>query len=149
MAATKRRVLATLAAAAALALAEAAWAGDPAAGERAFGKCKTCHAVVDGGGAVIVKGGRTGPNLWGLPGRTAGTEAGFRRYKTSLVAAGAAGLAWNEADFLAYVKDPRAFLRERLDDPKARSGMTFRLNDAQAAEDIWAFLASVSPEPDG
>lgn len=125
----------------------AAASGNPAAGEKTFNKCKACHAIVDADGATIVKGGKTGPNLWGLPGRTAGTEPNFKRYKKALVAAGEAGLVWNEADFLAYAQDPTEFLRERLGDKKARSGMTFKLRDEGDAADIWSFISSVSPEP--
>ncbi len=118
--------------------------GDAAAGEKAFGKCKSCHSITDGGGNVVVKGGKTGPNLWGLPGRTAGTQSDFKRFKKSVVEAGEAGLVWNEAEFLAWVQDPTGFLKATLDDSKARSGMSFRLRNEEDAKDIWAFIASVS-----
>ena len=98
-------------------------------------------------GNDIVKGGKTGPNLWGLPGRTAGADADFGRYKDSIVAAGEAGLTWDEAHFVTYVQDPNAFLKEYLDDPKARSGMAFRARKEEDALNVWAYIASVSPEP--
>lgn len=118
--------------------------GDAAAGEKAFGKCKSCHTIADGDGNVVVKGGKTGPNLWGLPGRTAGTDGDFKRYKKSLVAAGDGGLTWDEAGFVEYVQDPTAFLKANLDDSKARSGMSFRLRNEEEATNIWAYIASVS-----
>ena len=120
-------------------------AGDAALGEIAFRQCRACHAIVDADGTEILKGGRNGPNLWGLPGRTAGS-ADFR-YGEAITAAGEAGLAWDEASFLAFVKDPGAFLQEVTGDSDARSGMAFRLRKEEDAVNIWAYIASVSPEP--
>lgn len=122
--------------------------GDAEAGEDAFRQCRSCHSVVDAEGEAIVRGGKTGPNLWGVVGRTAGTEEEFDRYQDSVVAAGEAGLVWDEEQFVAYVQDPGGFLKEYLDDNGARSGMTFRLRDEEDAVNIWAYLASVSPEPE-
>ena len=116
--------------------------GDVAAGEKTFKKCKSCHAIVDPEGEVIVKGGKVGPNLWGVVGRTAGTYEGFR-YGASIVAAGEAGLVWTEEEIVAYVADPKAYLREVLDDSAAKSKMTFKLS--KGAEDVAAYLASLSP----
>lgn len=121
--------------------------GDAEAGEKAFNQCKACHAITDGDGNDIVKGGKTGPNLYGLPGRTAGMSD-FDKYKDSIVAAGEAGLVWDEEHFVSYVQDPNAFLKEYLDDPKARSGMAFRVRKEEDAANIWAYIASVSPEPE-
>ncbi len=121
--------------------------GDAEAGEKAFNQCKACHEIVDADGNSIVKGGKTGPNLWGLPGRTAGAAEGFDKYKKALVAAGEGGLAWDEAQFVVYVQDPNAFLKEVTGDSKARSGMAFRVRKEDDALNIWAYIASVSPEP--
>ena len=118
--------------------------GDAAKGEKEFNKCKSCHMVVAEDGTEIVKGGKTGPNLWGIVGRTAGTYPDFR-YGDDIVAAGEKGLVWDEANFVAYVADPRAYLREYLGDSKAKSNMSFKL--AKGAEDVWAYLASVGPAP--
>ncbi len=115
--------------------------GDVAAGEKAFKKCKSCHAIVDPEGVVIVKGGKVGPNLWGVIGRTAGTYEGFR-YGKSLVQAGENGLVWTQELLVSYIADPKEFLREYLDDPAAKSKMTFRQKDG---DDIGAYLASLSP----
>lgn len=116
--------------------------GDPAKGEKGFNKCKSCHTVTSDAGEVIVKGGRTGPNLWGIVGRTAGTYEGFK-YGADLVAAGEAGLVWDAETFAAFTADPRGFLREHLDDSKAKSKMSFKLR--KGAEDIYAFLAQHGP----
>lgn len=120
-----------------------AGSGDAEAGEREFNKCKSCHMIVADDGTEIVRGGRTGPNLYGIIGRQAGSVEDFR-YGDSLVAAGEAGLEWNEETFVAYVQDPKGFLAEYLDDSSARSKMSFRLRSGM--EDVYAYLVSVGPE---
>lgn len=115
--------------------------GDAAVGEKEFKKCKSCHMIVSDSGDEIVKGGKIGPNLYGVPGRTAGTYPDFK-YGDSVVAAGAAGLVWDAENFEKYVVDPTAFLKEYLDDGSAKSKMTFKLK--KKAEDVWAYLESVS-----
>ncbi|EPX77509.1 c-type cytochrome [Litoreibacter arenae] len=117
--------------------------GDAEAGEKEFKKCKSCHMVVDGDNE-IVKGGKTGPNLFGLPGRVVGSED--FRYGKDLVSVGEAGLVWDEAEFIAYSADPKEWLKEKTGDSKAKSKMSFKLKDAEDAANIWAFLVSVSPE---
>ncbi len=131
-------------AASALMLAGAAFAeGDADAGAKEFNKCKSCHMIVADDGTEIVKGGRTGPNLYGIIGRQAGVQDGFR-YGDSLVAAGEAGLVWDEETFVAYVQDPKGFLAEYLDDSGARSKMSYRLR--KGMEDVYAYLVSVGPQ---
>jgi cytochrome c len=130
-----------IAAATALTLPVVAEAGDAAAGEKEFNKCKSCHMIVSSSDETIVKGGKTGPNLYGVIGRQAGTYPDFR-YGDSIVEAGEAGLVWDEATFLEYVQDPRAFLRTYLDDNSARSKMSFKLN--KGGEDVYAYLVSVT-----
>jgi len=139
---TPIRTLAILAAlgAATPALAE----GDAAAGEKLFKKCKVCHMIVNGDD-VIFKGGKTGPNLYGIIGRTAGTFDDFK-YGKSLIAAGEAGLVWDEELITKYVIDPKAFLKEYLDDGGAKSLMSLRLK--KGGEDVAAYLASVAPAPE-
>lgn len=118
--------------------AGAAQAQDAAMGEKVFARCKACHEIASPDGA-IVRGGKTGPNLYGVIGRTAGT-ADFPRYGDSLRAAGEKGLVWTEESLVDYLKDPTAFLRTYLDDPTARSQMAFKL--PRGAEDVAAFLAT-------
>lgn len=135
-----QRILATLVA---LALTTPAFAeGDVAAGEKAFKKCKSCHMVVNGDD-VIVKGGKTGPNLYGIVGRAAAVQEKFK-YGKSIIAAGEAGLVWDEELLATYVADPKAFLKEFLDDSSAKSKMTYKLK--KGGEDVAAYLASVGPE---
>lgn len=117
--------------------------GDAEAGKKAFNKCKSCHVIADPAGEVIVKGGKTGPNLYGIAGRTAGTYEGFK-YGDSIVQAGENGLVWDETTFAEYVQDPKAFLKTYLDDTAAKSKMTLRLKSG--GEDVYAYIVSVSGE---
>lgn len=126
-------------------LAEGHASGDADAGAKVFAKCKACHSIVADDDTVIERGGKIGPNLYGVYTRQAGSVEDFR-YGDSIVEAGAAGLMWNEADFVSYLADPKKFLAEYLDDKKARSKMAFRLNDDEDAANVWAYLVSVGPE---
>ena len=118
--------------------------GDAEAGEKVFKKCKACHSVIDADGEVIAKGGKNGPNLYGVYTRAAGSVEDFK-YGKSIVAAGEGGLAWDEEQFVSYVADPKKFLRTTLDDKKAKSKMSFKLKDAEDAANVWAYLVSVGP----
>lgn len=125
----------------AAAFAAPATAQDAAAGEKAFGKCKACHSVVAPDGTEIQKGGRTGPNLYGIIGRPVASDPDHS-YGESLAALGATGAVWDAASFAAYVADPAAYLKSALGDEGAKSKMSFKL--ASGAEDIAAYLSSVS-----
>ena len=115
--------------------------GDPAAGEEAFRQCATCHHIVDGAGELIAGRAnvRTGPNIYGVVGRQAGTYEGFR-YRPDIVAAGEAGLVWDQEKITAYLQDPGGFLTETLG-KNARSGMAFQVRDPAEAANLAAFLA--------
>jgi cytochrome c len=115
--------------------------GDASAGEKKIKGCKACHSIVSGSGDVILKGGKTGPNLYGVIGRTAGTYEGYK-YSKSLVAAGEAGLVWDTENLAEFIKNPTKFLRSNLDNEKARSKMSFKLKNGNA--DVAAYLASVA-----
>ncbi|RKT34858.1 cytochrome c [Roseovarius halotolerans] len=118
-------------------------AGDADKGEKEFRKCKACHMIQADDGEMIVKGGRTGPNLYGVIGRTAGSVEDFK-YGDSIVAAGEAGLVWSEENIVPYVEDPKAFLAEQTGDSGARSKMTFKL--PKGGEDVAAYLATFSAQ---
>ena len=108
------RTIATLligAAIAAPAYAESHSVGDVAAGEKAFRKCATCHVVRDDEGQVLAgKKAKTGPNLFGIIGRQAGSIEGFR-YGKSIIAAGEAGLIWDLEKFTIYARIRRPSFR--------------------------------------
>lgn len=136
-----RPVFITALAAALLALpAAVARAGDPAAGEAEWRQCRSCHMIVSPAGETIQRGGRVGPNLYGIVGRQAGTVEGFR-YSPALVAAGQNGLVWTEETFVAYVTDPTGFIRSFTGDASARSPMNYQMRSGAA--DMFAYLASL------
>lgn len=130
-------------------LAAPAFAGghaDVAAGEEAFSQCQTCHVVEDDDGNVLAgRNAKQGPNLYNIVGRQAGSVEGFR-YRPSIVEAGEAGLVWTEEALVAYLQDPNGYLREVLDNNRARSGMAYRVRTEEEAVNLAAFLASVSPD---
>lgn len=123
-------------------LAAPAFAGDAAKGENEFKKCKACHSIVADDGTAIVKGGKVGPNLYGVIGRQIGSVPDFK-YGDSIVAAGADGTQWDEAALAAYVADPTAWLKTKLGADDAKSAMSFKL--AKGGEDVAAYLASLKP----
>lgn len=125
------------------ATATSVMAQDAAAGEKEFGKCKACHAITAPDGTAIHKGGKTGPDLYGIIGRTVGSEAAFAaRYKDSIKAVGETGLVWDEAELAAYMTDPKIWLNEKLGVADAKTGMTWKQKAKQA--DIAAYLAAAS-----
>ena len=129
-----------VATAALIALSAPAFAeGDAAKGEKAFKKCKSCHMIVSPDGEEIFKGGKTGPNLYGVVGRVAGSED--FRYKDGLEEAKEAGFVWTEEAIAAYVEDPKAWLGDN--GFAAKTGMSFKLR--KGGEDVAAYLASVAP----
>jgi cytochrome c len=115
-------------------------AGDAEKGAKEFNKCKSCHAIIDPSGNEIVKGGKTGPNLWGVIGRAPGSVPDFK-YGEAIVAVGAAGTVWDEASLVEYTKDPGAWLKAATGDDGAKTKMTFKL--AKGNEDVAAYLATM------
>lgn len=120
----------------------AARAADPAAGEAEFRKCKSCHAIIAPDGTEIQKGGKVGPNLYGVIGRAVGADPDYAdKYGDAILAAGSAGLIWDDAMLAAYLIDPSAWLKDKTGDAAARSKMAFKL--AKGGEDVAAYLASL------
>ena len=72
-------------------------AQDAEAGKKVFTKCAPCHSI--GPGAT----NKVGPNLSGVIGRKAGTEAGFN-YSDAMKNA---GWVWDADIFKEYVADPK------------------------------------------
>ncbi|MEZ5713955.1 MAG: cytochrome C [Paracoccaceae bacterium] len=114
--------------------------GDAAAGEKTFKKCKSCHMIVAPDGTEIQKGGKTGPNLYGVVGRVAGSVEDFK-YGDGLKDAAAAGFVWTPEAIAEYVVDPKAYNDHH--GWTAKTKMTFKLKDG--GEDVAAYLASVAP----
>lgn len=128
----------------------AAAAGDPAKGEKLYNRCSSCHAIIKDG-EVLVKGGITGPNLYGVVGRVAGAENDYRygserlpvgMFTDDMIRAGEEGLVWTEENIAAYSQDPIGFIQEYLNDETARPNMSVKLKTG--ADDIAAYIATFS-----
>ncbi len=131
---TKQRFLPLLLGLAlALSAGQALAAGDAGKGEKVFKKCKACHSLAGGKNKV-------GPSLAGIVGRKAGSAAKYK-YSKSLKAAAAKGLTWDEASLGKYLANPKTYLREYLDDKKAKSKMAFKLRKDGDRDNVIAFLA--------
>ncbi len=115
---------------------------DAEKGEKEFKKCKACHEIVADDGTAIVKGGKTGPNLYGIIGRPAGSVEGFK-YSDVMRESGEKGLIWEEEVMAEYLPDPSKFLEEYSGDAKGKSLMTFKMK--KGGDDVAAYLASVGP----
>jgi len=97
--------------------------GDLENGRRAFARCRSCHTVAEGGSNM------TGPNLYGLFGRTAGTHAGYNYSK----ALKEAGFTWDAQKLDQWLSGPRTFL------PGNKMSFT-GLPDATDRRDVIAYL---------
>lgn len=75
-----------------------AMAGDVAAGEKVYRKCKACHAVEDGKN-------RVGPHLYGIMGREVASVDGFK-YSDAMQAVGG---TWTPEQMDAWLADPKGF----------------------------------------
>jgi len=120
--------------------------GDPVAGAEVFSRqCVACHVIDNPAGEELAgRGAQTGPNLYGVVGRTPGTYPDFE-YGESIVEYGATGAVWDEVNFTGYVQDPTDFLRTALENRRARGKMAFQVRDEQEAHDLYAYLASLVP----
>ncbi|MGE0594858.1 MAG: cytochrome c family protein [Hyphomonadaceae bacterium] len=71
--------------------------GDTARGQRIFAQCATCHSPEEGVN-------RTGPSLYGIVGRRAGSIPGFRYSDANRNS----GITWTEQEMFNYLENPRA-----------------------------------------
>lgn len=104
---------------------------DLAAGEKAFGQCKSCHTLSTDG-----KNG-TGPGLWDLVNREIGVHAGFS-YSPALAAK--AGQHWDWQHLDDFLTRPAAYA------PGTK--MSFNgIRNAQARANLIAWLNTQGPSP--
>lgn len=117
--------------------------GDAAAGEEQFNRqCVACHVVQDASGEVLAgRNAKTGPNLYGVAGRTIGSVEGYR-YGDAIGEVGEAGNAWTEEAFVGFVQNPTGWIRETLDDSRARSKMAYQVREESQAYDLYAYLST-------
>ncbi len=115
--------------------------GDPALGEEQFNRqCVACHVIVDDAGETLAgRNARTGPNLYNVTGRGIAQYPDFA-YGDSIVELGATGEMWTEENLVAYLQDPTGWLREKLDDRRARGKMAYQVRSAEDAQNLYAFL---------
>lgn len=116
--------------------------GDAEKGAKVFNKCKSCHTIASAD-AVIVRGGKVGPNLYGVVGRPLASQEGFN-YGAGIKEAAEKVPAWTQDEIAAYVQNPTGWLDEVSGDAGAKSKMTFKLPKEDEAEDVAAYLASLA-----
>ena len=98
-------------------------AGDPAAGEKVFFKCKTCHQIGPNAKNMI------GPEQNGIEGRKAGVQPGYNYSEANK----SSGVTWDEATFKEYITDPK----KKIPGTK----MVFPgLPNAKDRDDVWAYM---------
>ncbi len=112
-----------------------AGAQDAGKGQSVFNQCKACHMLDR---ALI------GPPLKGVVGRKAGSVSGYS-YSALMKAAGDAGLVWNEAEIIDYLKNPTAYLKAYVAGKNATatgsSKMVFALTNEDQRKNVVAYLA--------
>ncbi|MEF2552819.1 c-type cytochrome [Aurantimonas sp. A2-1-M11] len=109
-----------------------AQAGDAAAGEKVFNRCRACHDVGEGAKNKI------GPQLNDIFGRTAGGLDGYK-YSPVMATAGQEGLVWESETLAAYLADPRGML------PGNRMAFPGLKKEAEVT-DLLAYLATFSQD---
>ena len=109
--------------------AQTVQAQDIAAGEQSFKKCLPCHAV----GADAKN--KVGPLLNGLDNRHSGSVEGYSYSDANKNS----GITWDEAQFLDYIKDPRAKIKG--------TKMIFPgIKNETEAKSLWAYLKQFGPD---
>ena len=99
-------------------------AGDAAAGEKVFAKCKACHQVGAGAKNAVA------PELNGVDGRAAGTAEGYN-YSDAMKGS---GITWSADTFKEFIKNPKAKV------PGTK--MIFQgLSADKDGDDVWAYLS--------
>ena len=99
-------------------------------GQAKVALCKSCHSLIQGGAAM------TGPNLWGVFGRKAGSVADFA-YSAGLKAS---GVVWNAQTLDTWLTNPSAMV--------AGTKMIYLgITDAKDRRDVIAYLKISTTAP--
>ncbi|WP_316859352.1 cytochrome c family protein [uncultured Cohaesibacter sp.] len=119
-----------------LATAAGAFAeGDAANGEQVWKKCTACHQIGEGAKNKV------GPILTGVYGRAIGTVPDFK-YSEGYVALGEQGVTWEEENLMAYLLNPKDYLKDA--GVKNKSKMTYKLKKEEDRADVIAYLKTFS-----
>lgn len=103
----------------------AQFSGDPAAGQRVFMQCQSCHAAEAGAN-------RLGPTLHGVVGRHSGAVSGFNYSQANRDA----GITWTPEKLFQYLENPRRVV--------PGTTMAFAgIGDPQRRADLIAYLATL------
>ncbi len=98
--------------------------GNPAAGEKVFAQCKTCHVVEPGVN-------RVGPSLHGVVGRKSGSVPKYTYSKANKES----GIVWTADKLFVYLEAPQKFMKG--------TKMAFAgLKKPQDRADVIAYLAT-------
>ncbi len=109
-------------------------AGDAVNGKHLAKRCKGCHSFKSGGRQM------TGPNLFGVFGRTAGKNDGFRKYSSDLKQA---DFVWDEASLAAWVCSSKEAIKTLTGNPAAKTRMSVQKKCGKKGQDIAAYLKSL------
>ncbi len=111
-------------------LAEMLAGASASSGERVAKKCAACHDLTKGGP------NKTGPNLWGVVGRTAASHAGFK-YSQAMTDFGG---DWTFENLNTFLTSPKGFVKG--------TAMSFAgLKKAKDRANLIAYLRTLSDDP--
>ncbi len=99
-------------------------AGDAARGQRVFGQCRACHAIVPGQNLI-------GPSLHGVVGRQAGSVAGYAYSPANQTS----NMIWDSATLFTYLEAPTTAM------PGTK--MAYALRDPQQRADVISYLETL------
>lgn len=102
-----------------------AWAaGDPAAGEKVFNKCKACHQIGPNARNMV------GPEQNGIDGRKSGVQPGYPYSEANKNS----NITWAHDTFVKYMENPKAMI------PGTK--MVFPgLPNEKDREDLWSYMS--------
>ena len=112
--------------------------GDVAKGEAVFKKCTACHQI-----GPEAKN-KVGPQLNGIVGRKIASAEGYK-YGKDIVALGETGATWTKEELFEYLKDPKKYLRAKLENKKAKSKMSAKFKKEDDRNNVIAYLESLQP----
>jgi len=120
----------TMATAVALVSGSAFADGNAKKGKKLWKKCKACHDTKPGKHKV-------GPSLAGIYGKKAGQVDGFTKYKGLK----GADFEWDEDNLSDWIKDPKAFLKDKGLPPKTT--MNVKIKKEKDRENLVAYMKTL------